>query len=76
MQNTKAHALKTLCNTNIVDIEQNLVHGGFKTKNVFCCAFLFALGLQPRQRLTKVQANSEAQESHFMISGVQESVRE
>jgi hypothetical protein len=29
-----------------------------------------ALGLQPRQRLVKVQAKSEAQESHFMFIGV------
>ncbi len=28
-----------------------------------------ALGLQPRQRLAKVQAKSEARESHFMLLG-------
>jgi len=35
-----------------------------------------ALGLQPRQGLEKVRAKCEAWESHFMFSGVQESVRE
>jgi len=34
------------------------------------------LGLQPRQGLAKVRAKREAQESHFMLPGVQESVRE
>jgi len=34
------------------------------------------LGSQPRQGLAKVQAKSEAQESHFMFSGVWESARE
>jgi len=34
------------------------------------------LGSQPRRRLAKVQAKSEAQESHFMILGVWENVRE
>ncbi len=29
-----------------------------------------ALGLQPQQRLAKVRAKSEAQESHFMLPGV------
>jgi hypothetical protein len=33
-------------------------------------------GLRPRQGLAKVQAKSEAWESHFMFSGMQESVRE
>jgi hypothetical protein len=35
-----------------------------------------ALGSQHRQGLTKVRANSETQESHFMFPGVQESVKE
>jgi hypothetical protein len=39
MQNTKARAPSTLCNTKTLDIEQNLVHGGFRLKKVFCCAF-------------------------------------
>jgi len=34
------------------------------------------LGSQPRQGLAKVWAKKEAQESHFMLPGVQESVRE
>jgi hypothetical protein len=34
------------------------------------------LGLWPKQMLMKVQAKYEARESHFMLSGVQESVRE
>jgi hypothetical protein len=28
------------------------------------------LGLQPKQKLAKVQVKSEAQESHFMLLGV------
>jgi len=35
-----------------------------------------ALGSQPRQGLVKVRAKREARESHFMLPGVQESVRE
>ncbi len=35
-----------------------------------------ALGLQPRQRLVRVWAKKEAQESHFMLPRVQKSVRE
>jgi hypothetical protein len=35
-----------------------------------------ALGLQPRQGLVKVWAKYEVRESHFMLLGVQESVRE
>jgi hypothetical protein len=31
------------------------------------CVATLALGLRPRQRLTKVQAKNEAQESHFML---------
>jgi hypothetical protein len=34
------------------------------------------LGLRPKQRLAKVRAKSEAQESHFMLPRVLESVRE
>jgi len=35
-----------------------------------------ALGSRPRQGLAKVRAKSEAQESHFMLPGVWECVRE
>jgi len=35
-----------------------------------------ALGLRPRQGLTKVWAKNQAWESHFMFLGVWESVRE
>jgi hypothetical protein len=35
-----------------------------------------ALGLQPRQGFVKVRAKCEAHESHFMLLGVLESVRE
>ncbi len=35
-----------------------------------------ASSLQPRQRLVKVRAKSEAWESHFMLSGVWENVKE
>jgi len=34
------------------------------------------LGSQPKQRFAKVQAKNEAWESHFMLSKMQESVRE
>jgi hypothetical protein len=34
------------------------------------------LGLRSRQRLAKVWAKSEAMESHFMLLGAWESVRE
>ncbi len=34
------------------------------------------LGLRPRQRLARVRAKKEAQESYLMLSGVQKSVRE
>ncbi len=34
------------------------------------------LGLQPRQGLARVRAKREAWESHFMLLGVHESVRE
>jgi len=40
------------------------------------CVVILALGLQPRQRLVKVRAKSEARESHFMLPKVWESVRE
>jgi hypothetical protein len=35
-----------------------------------------ALGLRPKQGLARVRAKKKAQESHFMLPGVQESVRE
>jgi hypothetical protein len=35
-----------------------------------------ALGSQPKRGLAKVQAKNEAQESHFMIPGMWENVRE
>jgi hypothetical protein len=44
-----------------------------------CCSqtvTTLALGSWPRQRLMKVQAKNEAQESHFMLPGVWVSVRE
>jgi hypothetical protein len=34
------------------------------------------LGLRPRQGLANVQAKNEACESHFMLMGMQESVKE
>ncbi len=37
---------------------------------------ILVLGLRSRQRLAKVWAKSEAMESHFMLLGVWESVRE
>jgi hypothetical protein len=41
MQNTKARAPSTLYNTKTMDMEQNLVHGGFRTKNVFVVQFFW-----------------------------------
>jgi hypothetical protein len=35
-----------------------------------------ALGSRPKQGLARVWAKREARESHFMLSGVQKSVRE
>jgi hypothetical protein len=35
-----------------------------------------ALGSQPKQGLTKVRAKIEVRESHFMLVGVKESVKE
>jgi hypothetical protein len=46
-------------------------HGKF-LKMIIDVATL-ALGSRPRQRLAKVRVKSEAQESHFMFSGVWES---
>ncbi len=49
---------------------------------IYCTKFLkydvatLVLGSRPRQRLTKVQAKSEARKSYFMFLGVCESVRE
>ncbi len=40
------------------------------------CVVTLALGLRPRQGLTKVRAKREAWESHLMLPGVQKSVRE
>jgi hypothetical protein len=34
------------------------------------------LGSRPRQGLAKVRPKSEARESHFMLSGIKENVRE
>jgi hypothetical protein len=39
MQNTKACAPSILYNTKTMDIEQNLVHGGFRIQNVFVVHF-------------------------------------
>jgi hypothetical protein len=41
-----------------------------KTKIVMTFIVTLTLGLQPRQRLVKVQAESEVRESHFMFMGV------
>jgi hypothetical protein len=40
------------------------------------CVITLTLDSRPRQGLAKVRAKSEAQESHFMLLGMQESVRE
>jgi hypothetical protein len=44
--------------------------------DVWVVVATLALGLQPRQRLARVQAKREARESHFMPLGVQKSVKE
>jgi hypothetical protein len=46
--------------------------------NIFYRDFVttLALGSWPRQGLTRVKAKKETQESHLMLPGVQESVRE
>jgi len=49
--------------TNMYQLESNIIT-------------TLALGSRPRQRLVKVRAKYEAWESHFMLPGVQESVRE
>jgi len=53
-------------------IQDFTYHNGTNTHNVAT----LTLGSRPRQGLAKVWAKSEAQESHFMLLGVQESVRE
>jgi hypothetical protein len=40
------------------------------------CVTTLALGLRPRQGLARVRAKKEAQESHLMLQGVWESVKE
>jgi hypothetical protein len=44
-----------------------------------CCSYVvttLTLGSWPKQGLTKVRAKSEARESHFMLSGMHECVKE
>ncbi len=53
----------------------NKVHVISLQQQVGCVATLI-LGLRPRQRLAKVWAKSEFQESHFMLLGMWESVKE
>jgi len=43
-------------------------------ENWYMYVATLALGSWPRQGLVKVRAKREAQESHFMLSGMQESV--
>ncbi len=56
----------------------NVQHGsmGFCRMAKLVLVVTLALGSRPKQRLVKMQAKKEAQESHFMVLGVQENVRE
>jgi hypothetical protein len=44
--------------------------GSIKKTNEWCVVKTLAMGLQPMQGLAKVQAKSEAWESHFMLLGM------
>jgi hypothetical protein len=48
----------------------------FLTSNKLTIVATLALGSRPREGLAKVQAKCEGRESHFMLMGVWESVRE
>ncbi len=48
----------------------------YKIKWVKCNVASLALGLRPKQGLAKVRAKCEGQESHFMLPGMWESVKE
>jgi hypothetical protein len=75
--NSKHHALnikfKTLCTKYKTSCTNHkIMCSTHKTLNVTT----LALGSRPRQRLQKVQAKCEGQESHFMLPRVWENVRE
>jgi hypothetical protein len=55
-------------------INELLVHKASIGKDMHVATL--ALGSQPKQGLTKVQNKNEARESHFMLLGVWESVKE
>jgi len=57
-----------------------LAHGHFQTPQIIEAltnvVTTLTLGLRPRQRLAKVQAKRETQESHFMLLEVWEGANE
>jgi hypothetical protein len=60
--------------TKFMGREDILVSNNGDAKHIIVATL--ALGSQPSQRFARVRATKEAQESHFMLSGVQKSVRE
>jgi hypothetical protein len=56
-------------------MHNHLVEPGVEGRKVTSHATL-ALGSQPKQEFARVQAKSEARESHLMLLGAWESVRE
>jgi hypothetical protein len=55
---------------------QSLPHNWIVSSKLIVLVTTLALSSQPRQGLTKVRAKSEARESHSMLPGVWESVKE
>jgi hypothetical protein len=56
---------------NFVVFNQTFVQSKFLSQNIISCfVTTLALGSRPRQRLAKVWAKNEAQESHFMFPGM------
>jgi hypothetical protein len=59
-------------------IHISITHYGIHLQLIFNIDFIatLALGSQPMQRLARMRTKKETQESHFMLTGVQKSVRE
>jgi hypothetical protein len=65
------------CGHELDAFDTHLVHCPFGNQRITTHdVATLTLGLQPRQGLVKVRAKNEAWESHFMLSGVWESVSE
>ncbi len=62
--------------TQIIKILNDAFVSYRKDKIVMTFVTILALGQGPNQRLAKFQAENEAQESHFMFTRMQESVKE